>query len=81
MLDRSGRPSFNALQTYGSATTPLVYYVFDVMALEGVPLIREPLSRRRELLEQKILPRLREPIKYSSDLDSDARPHCICEAH
>src|SRR5262247_3517788 len=30
-LGESGRPSFNALQTYGSGTTPLVYYVFDVM--------------------------------------------------
>src|SRR5262249_2000503 len=52
-------------------TTPLVYYVFDLMTLEGVHLMGEPLSRRRELLQQKILPRLCEPIKYSSKLDSD----------
>lgn len=70
-LDESGRPSFNALQNYGSATTPLVYYVFDLMVLEGVQLLREPLSRRRELLQHKVLPQLSPPIKYSSELDSD----------
>jgi len=70
-LDESGRPTFNALQNYGSAQTPIVYYVFDLMVLEGVSLQREPRSRRRELLEQKVLPRLTEPIKYSSELDSD----------
>src|SRR5262249_14906029 len=70
-LDESGRPSFNVLQTYGSAATPLLYYVFDLMALEGLDLLREPLSRRRELLEQKIPPKLSEPIKYSAELDSD----------
>jgi hypothetical protein len=41
------------------------------MVLGGVPLLREALSRRRELLEQKVLPRLSEPIKYSSEFDSD----------
>jgi hypothetical protein len=30
-----GRPSFNALQNYGSAGTPILYFVFDVLALEG----------------------------------------------
>src|SRR5262245_29419013 len=70
-LDESGRPSFTALQNYGPAMTPLVYYVFDLMTLEGVHLMREPLSRRRELLQEKVLLRLGEPIKYSSELDSD----------
>ena len=32
-FDQEGRPSFNALQNYGSAPAPVVYYVFDVMAL------------------------------------------------
>jgi bifunctional non-homologous end joining protein LigD len=30
-FDQEGRPSFNALQNYGSAPAPVVYYVFDVM--------------------------------------------------
>ncbi len=29
-FDDDGRPSFNALQNYGSATAPVTYYVFDV---------------------------------------------------
>ena len=34
-FDQEGRPSFNALQNYGSAPGPVVYYVFDVMVLRG----------------------------------------------
>src|SRR5262245_5785950 len=70
-LDKTGRPSFSALQNYGSNHIPLVYYVFDVMVLEGVDVMREPLSRRRELLEQKIVPHLTEPVRYSAEFDAD----------
>jgi DNA ligase D-like protein (predicted ligase) len=71
-LDEAGRPLFSALQNYGSSNNiPILYYVFDVMVLEGVDVMREPLYRRRELLEQKILPTLIEPIKYSAEFDSD----------
>ena len=41
------------------------------MVLDGIDLTREPLSRRRELLEKRILPRLSDPIKCSSELDAD----------
>src|SRR5882724_2563043 len=34
-LDSSGRPSFSALQNYGSGEIPLVYYAFDVLILGG----------------------------------------------
>jgi DNA ligase D-like protein (predicted ligase) len=70
-LDEAGRPSFSALQNYGSGQIPIVYYVFDVMVLKGINLMREPLSHRRNLLEHKVLPKLVEPIKYSAELDSD----------
>ena len=30
-LDQSGRPSFNALQNFGSVTAPVFYYVFDLL--------------------------------------------------
>jgi DNA ligase D-like protein (predicted ligase) len=70
-LDESGRPSFSALQNYGSSDIPIIYYIFDVMVLKGIDVMREPLSRRRELLEEEILPELIEPIKYSAELDSD----------
>jgi bifunctional non-homologous end joining protein LigD len=47
-LDENGRPSFSALQQGGEA--PLAYYVFDLLELEGTPLVDRPLTERRELL-------------------------------
>jgi DNA ligase D-like protein (predicted ligase) len=70
-FDQEGRPSFNALQNYGSAPAPVVYYVFDVLVLGGRDLRRQPLQNRRELLEKKVLPRLAEPVRYSAPLDAD----------
>jgi DNA ligase D-like protein (predicted ligase) len=70
-FDQDGRPSFGALQNYGSAASPVVYYVFDVMVLAGRNVMREPLQKRRELLEKKVLPKLREPVRSSAPLDAD----------
>jgi DNA ligase D-like protein (predicted ligase) len=70
-FDQEGRPSFNALQNYGSAAAPVVYYVFDVMVLTGQDVMREPLQKRRELLEKRVLQKLPEPIRYSAPLDAD----------
>ncbi len=70
-FDDNGRPSFNALQNYGAASTPVVYYVFDVMILGGRDVMREPLHVRRHLLETKVLPKLSEPIRYAAPLDAD----------
>jgi DNA ligase D-like protein (predicted ligase) len=69
-FDDEGRPSFNALQNYGSAPAPVIYYVFDVMVLAGREVMREPLEKRRELLEAKVLPKLSEPVRYASSLDA-----------
>ena len=69
-VDDEGRPSFNAVQNYGSAPAPVVYYVFDVMVLSGRDVMREPLLKRRELLEKKVLPKLTEPVRYASSLDA-----------
>jgi bifunctional non-homologous end joining protein LigD len=69
-FDDDGRPSFNALQNYGPAAAPVIYYVFDVMVLAGRDVMREPLEKRRELLEQKVLPKLSEPVRYASSLDA-----------
>src|SRR5207249_59370 len=67
-LDGAGRPSFNLLQNYGSPKAPIVYYVFDVMVLAGKDLMGETLETRRTLLESKVLPKVAEPIRYSSEL-------------
>jgi bifunctional non-homologous end joining protein LigD len=70
-FDQEGRPSFNVLQNYGSSAAAVVYYVFDVMVLAGEDVRREPLERRRALLETKVLQRLPEPVRYSAPLDAE----------
>jgi DNA ligase D-like protein (predicted ligase) len=67
-LDSNGRPSFNTLQNYGSAGAPLLFYIFDLLLLNGKNVMDEPLVKRRELLERHVLPTLAEPIRYSPEL-------------
>jgi DNA ligase D-like protein (predicted ligase) len=69
-LDGDGRPSFQLLQNYASASAPLLYFVFDVMMLCGRDVTGEPLTIRRELLETKVLPKLAEPVRYVGLLDA-----------
>jgi DNA ligase D-like protein (predicted ligase) len=67
-LDADGKPSFNVLQNYGSAGAPLHFFVFDLLVLNGKDVMAEPLMKRRELLEKRVLPKLSEPIRYSPEL-------------
>ena len=67
-LDKSGRPSFNALQNYGSSNVPILYYVFDVLVLAGRDLTSQSLEKRRDLLRQRVLPKLSDPVRESSEL-------------
>ena len=72
-LDENGKPSFNTLQTFGSAGAPLHFYVFDVLILAGRDVMGEPFTKRRELLEKRVLSKLSEPIRYSPQLDASLR--------
>jgi bifunctional non-homologous end joining protein LigD len=72
-LGEDGRPSFNALQNSSESQTPIVYYVFDVMVLAGRDISSEPLSARRALLEEKVLPTLSEPVRYTGILEASLR--------
>jgi DNA ligase D-like protein (predicted ligase) len=69
-LDAEGKPSFNLLQNYGSAKGPLVFFLFDLLILSGRDVMTESLDVRRTLLEQQVLPKLREPIRFSPELDA-----------
>ena len=69
-FDEEGKPSFNALQNYGSAPAPVVFYVFDVMVLAATSVMSQPLESRRRLLEKKVLPKLKEPCRYTGTLDA-----------
>jgi bifunctional non-homologous end joining protein LigD len=64
-LDQQGRSSFSAMQ---QGTGPLVYYVFDILELEGEPLLERPLSERREVLED-LLDRRNRTVRLSEAFD------------
>jgi bifunctional non-homologous end joining protein LigD len=72
-LDENGRPSFSALQNNGSAATPVIYYVFDVMVLSGRDLMGKTRDARREHLEESVLPTLAEPVRYAGELNASLR--------
>jgi DNA ligase D-like protein (predicted ligase) len=67
-LDGAGRPSFNVLQNYGSGKAPVFYYVFDLLVAAGEDVMGQTLDVRRELLEDEVLPKLKEPVRYSPEL-------------
>jgi bifunctional non-homologous end joining protein LigD len=64
-IDEQGRTSFSAMQKGGY---PLVYYVFDLLELEGVPLIDLPFVERRERLEG-ILDRRNRTVQLSETFE------------
>ncbi|MGZ4413882.1 MAG: DNA ligase D [Gaiellaceae bacterium] len=66
-LDESGRSSFSAMQQ-GKAGTPIAYYVFDVLEIEGEPVIDLPLVERRKLLEG-LLDRRNKIVRLSEMFD------------
>jgi len=66
-LDASGKPVFSRLQNGG---TYVHFYVFDLLMLGGKDVTGEPLSTRRHVLEHKVLPRLREPVRCSPVLEA-----------
>jgi bifunctional non-homologous end joining protein LigD len=66
-LDEEGRPSFSAMQQ-GKPDTPIVYYVFDLLELDGEPLVDRPLTERRERLEE-LLDRRNRTIRLSESFD------------
>src|ERR1700677_1320017 len=71
-LDDSGRPSFNLLQNYASREYTLVFYLFDLLILEGEDLQIESLEVRRKLLSTRVMPRLAEPIRFSETIQASA---------
>jgi bifunctional non-homologous end joining protein LigD len=66
-LDESGRSSFSAMQQ-GKAGTPLVYYVFDVLEVEGEPLVDLPLVDRRKRLDV-LLDKRNRTVRLSDSFD------------
>lgn len=69
-FNEAGRPSFNVLQNSASRHLNLAYFVYDVMVLAGRDVMSRSFDQRRALLEQKVLPHLSEPVRYSQTLDA-----------
>ncbi len=72
VLNEKGVAHFGSLQNWRSeADGALVYYVFDILWLDGYSLKKLPLKRRREILEQQLpeegLIRLSETFKTTAD--------------
>ena len=71
-LDAEGRSSFQLLQSYemDAGNTPLYYYVFDLLQLEGKKLTEVPLTIRKETLHQ-LCATAPDLIRYSGELGTD----------
>jgi bifunctional non-homologous end joining protein LigD len=66
-LDEEGRPSFSAMQQRKPGT-PVVYYLFDLLEVDGEPIVDLPLTERRERLE-KLLERRNRTVLLSESFD------------
>lgn len=71
-LDETGRPSFNVLQNYNHAVTPLQFYTFDLLHLAGKNLRDRALDERRDLLRARVMPRMPVDILFSESLEAPA---------
>ncbi len=74
-LDDAGRPSFQLLQNRVEGA--LRYYLFDLLELDGEPLLALPLEERKARLA-KLLADAGEPLRYSGDLPG--KPQKVLEA-
>jgi bifunctional non-homologous end joining protein LigD len=65
-LDENGRASFSAMQQ-GRPGTRLVYEIFDLLELDGEPLVDLPLTERRARLEALVVPH--SAVQVSGEFD------------
>ena len=70
VLDGQGMPSFAALQHSQFTPDALHFYVFDLVAFEGKDLRKISLEDRRQLLEDRVLRRMRDPVRLSAVFDT-----------
>src|SRR5205814_8388603 len=73
-VDPQGRSSFQLLQCYQMAGTkkpPLLYYVFDLLNLEGKDLTGLPLLQRKAMAES-LLANLSPVVRFSSSIQANS---------
>ncbi len=73
-LDQKGRSSFQLLQAFEmeGRKSPVYFYAFDLLQLDGKSLISLPLEARKSVLE-KLCAGAGDPIRYSGAIGGDAR--------
>jgi bifunctional non-homologous end joining protein LigD len=73
-LDEKGRSSFQLLQALEmeGRKSPLRFYVFDLLQLDGKSLLQLPLEERKQLLA-KLCESVGDPIRYSGEIGGDAK--------
>jgi bifunctional non-homologous end joining protein LigD len=73
-VDEEGRSSFQLLQAreLEGRQTPIHYYVFDLLQVDGRDCMGLPLSRRKELLD-KICADAGEPIRFSAQIGQNPK--------
>ena len=69
-LNENGAPDFQELQNWKTTRRPIVYYVFDILHLDGRDLISVTLAERRRVLE-KLGKSFREPLMLSEQFRVD----------
>jgi len=74
-LDDEGRSSFQLLQALEMEgwKSPVYFYAFDLLQLDGKNLLGVPLEARKNVLE-KLSTDADDPIRYSGAIGSDAEP-------
>jgi bifunctional non-homologous end joining protein LigD len=73
-LDDEGRSSFQLLQAreMEGRKSPVYFYAFDVLQLDGKSLLSVPLEARKNVLE-KLCASAGDPIRYSGAIGGDAK--------
>jgi bifunctional non-homologous end joining protein LigD len=73
-VDDKGRSSFQLLQAHEmeGRKSPIYFYAFDLLQLDGKSLIGLPLEARKNVLE-KLCADAGDPIRYSGAIGSDAK--------
>lgn len=73
-VDAQGRSSFQLLQSRnrpGHETAPILYYVFDVLNVDGRDLKGLPLTKRKEFLKALLNP-VSENVRFSAGIEADS---------
>jgi bifunctional non-homologous end joining protein LigD len=72
--DEKGRSHFQLLQQYQkTGEGPLLYYVFDLLRLDGKELIKKPLTERKEMLKQLLKRYKLANIFYSEHIEEHGK--------